>query len=144
MTGAYDDIINLPHHVSTTHPHMSAIDRAAQFSPFAALTGYDAAVKETARLTDDKIELDESMKEALSDQLQIIADRIKEYPEITITYFQPDEKKNGGAYVAVTGTVKKIDKYERVVVMTDGKAIPIDEIIRIDGQLFKTIVCESD
>ena len=134
MTGAYDDIINLPHHVSSTHPHMTAIDRAAQFSPFAALTGYDTAIKETARLTDEKIELDESMKEALSDKLQSIADRLKEHPEVAITYFQQDAKKNGGAYVAVTGTVKKIDKYERVVVMNDGKAIPIDEIISIKNK----------
>jgi hypothetical protein len=119
---------------------MSAIDRAAQFSPFAALTGYDAAVKETARLTDKKIELDESMKDALSDRLQIIADRVKEYPEIAITYFQPDMKKNGGAYVTATGTAKKIDEYERVVVMTDGTGIPIDEIISIDGQIFETIL----
>jgi uncharacterized protein (UPF0248 family) len=140
MTGAYDDIIHLPHHVSTTHPHMSAIDRAAQFSPFAALTGYDAAVRETARLTDERIELDESMKAALSDRLQIIADRLREHPEIAITYFQPDAKKNGGAYVTATETAKKIDEYERVVVMTDGTAIPIDDIIRIDGQIFETIL----
>ena len=140
MTAAYDDIINLPHHVSATRPHMTAIDRAAQFSPFAALTGYDAAVKETARLTDERIELDESTKHALSDRLQIIADRMKEHPEIAITYFQPDAKKNGGAYVTAAGTAKKIDKYERVVVMTDGTLIPIDEIISIDGQIFETIL----
>ena len=147
MTGAYDDIINLPHHVSMTHPHMSAVDRAAQFSPFAALTGYDAAVKETARLTDARIELDESTKDALNDKLQIIADRLKEHPEIAITYFQPDAKKNGGAYVAAAGPVKKIDEYERVVVMTDGTVISIDEIISIDGQIFETMVfhsCESE
>jgi uncharacterized protein (UPF0248 family) len=119
---------------------MSAIDRAAQFSPFAALTGYDAAVRETARLTDERIELDESMKAALSDRLQIIADRLREHPEIAITYFQPDAKKNGGAYVTATETAKKIDEYERVVVMTDGTAIPIDDIIRIDGQIFETIL----
>jgi hypothetical protein len=140
MTGAYDDIFNLPHHVSTTHPRMSAIDRAAQFSPFAALTGYDAAVKETARLTDERIELDESTKDALNDRLQIIAERLKEHPEIGITYFQPDAKKNGGAYITAAGTVKKIDEYERVVVMTDGMVIPIDEIISIDGQIFETIL----
>ena len=132
MTKTYDDIIHLPHHVSATHPHMSAIDRAAQFSPFAALTGYDAAIKETARLTDKRVELDESMKAALSNKLQMIADRLKEHPEIAITYFQPDAKKNGGAYVTVINTVKKIDVYERIVVMTDGKVIPIDEIISID------------
>jgi len=132
MTKTYDDIIHLPHHVSTTHPHMAAIDRAAQFSPFAALTGYDAAIKETARLTDQRVELDEAMKEALSNKLQMVADRLKERPEIVITYFQPDGKKNGGAYVTVINTVKKIDVYERIVVMTDGKVIPVDEIISID------------
>jgi hypothetical protein len=132
MTKTYDDIIHLPHHVSTTHPHMAAIDRAAQFSPFAALTGYDAAIKETARLTDKRVELDEAMKEALSNKLQMVADRLKERPEIAITYFQPDGKKNGGAYVTVINTVKKIDVYERIVVMTDGKVIPVDEIISID------------
>lgn len=132
MTKTYDDIIHLPHHVSTTHPHMAAIDRAAQFSPFAALTGYDAAIKETARLTDKRVELDEAMKEALSNKLQMVADRLKERPEIAITYFQPDGKKNGGAYVTVINTVKKIDVYERIVVMTDGKVIPVDEIVSID------------
>ena len=132
MTKTYDDIIHLPHHVSATHPHMAAIDRAAQFSPFAALTGYDAAIKETARLTDKRVELDESMKAALSNKLQMIADRLKEHPEIAITYFQPDGKKNGGAYVTVINTVKKIDVYKRIVVLTDGIVIPVDEIISID------------
>jgi hypothetical protein len=139
MTEKYDDIINLPHHVSATRPHMPAIDRAAQFSPFAALTGYDAAIKETARLTDERVELDEYMKDVLSDRLQIITDQLKEYPKIAVTYFQPDEKKNGGTYTTVIGTVKKIDEYERVVVMTDGTWIPIDEIISIDGQIFDTM-----
>jgi hypothetical protein len=119
---------------------MTAGDRAAQFSPFAALTGYDAAVKETARLTDEKLELDESMKEALSGRLQIIADRMKERPGISITYFQPDTKKSGGAYVTAIGTVKKIDEYERVVIMTDGTAIPIDEIININGRIFEAVI----
>lgn len=138
MTKAYDDIIHLPHHVSATHPHMPVIDRAAQFSPFAALTGYDAAIKETARLTDEKVELDEYMKDVLNDRLQIIADRLKEHPEIAITYFQPDVKKNGGAYVTVSGRAKKIDEYKRVVVMSDGTVVPIDEIINIEGQIFET------
>jgi hypothetical protein len=147
MTETYDDIINLPHHVSATQPHMTAIDRAAQFSPFAALTGFGAAIIETARLTDKRVELDEYIKDALSDRLQIIADRIKEHPEIAITYFQPDAKKNGGAYVTAFSSAKKIDEYKRVVVMTDGTAIHIDEIISIDGQIFKSMVfhsCESE
>lgn len=139
MNGTYDDIIHLPHHVSATRPQMTASDRAAQFSPFAALTGYDAAIKETARLTDERVKLDEYMKDVLSDRLQILADRIKEHPEIVITYFQPDAKKKGGAYVTAVGTVKKIDEYERIVVMTDGTLIPIDEIISIDGQIFETM-----
>lgn len=139
MTKTYDDIINLPHHVSAARPHMTALDRAAQFLPFAALTGYDAAIRETARLTDESVELDEDIKDTLSDRLQIIADRIKEHPEIAVTYFQPDAKKNGGAYVTAVGKAKKIDDYERVVVMTDGTEIPIDKIISIDGQIFEAM-----
>lgn len=143
MKRAYDDIISLPHHVSTTHPHMEVIDRAAQFSPFAALTGYDAAVKETARLTDEKVELDEYMKDALNDKLQIIAERLKEHPEIAITYFRPDAKKNGGAYVTTISTVKRIDEYERVIIMTNGEVIHVDDMISIDGQIFETMVFHS-
>lgn len=143
MTGAYDDIINLPHHVSATRSHMTVLDRAAQFSPFAALTGYDSAIKETARLTDERIQLDEYAQGALSDRLQIIADRMKEHPEISITYFQPDERKDGGAYVTAVGSAKKVDEYERVVVMTDGTAISIDEIISIDGQIFDSMMLHS-
>lgn len=139
MTKSYDDIINLPHHVSTTRPRMAAIDRAAQFSPFAALTGYAAAIKEAARLTDERIELDENMKDALRDRIQIITDRIKEHPEISIIYFQPDEKKDGGAYVTVIGNVKYVDQYERVLIMTGVTEIPFDEIISIDGEIFETM-----
>ena len=139
MTKAYDDIINLPHHVSTTRPYMAVIDRAAQFSPFAALTGHSAAVKETARLTDERVELDENMKDVLSNRLQIIADRIQEHPEIEITYFQPDEKKNGGTCVTVISTVKKIDEYGRMLLMTDGTGISIDVIFSMEGQIFETI-----
>lgn len=138
MTGAYDDIIHLPHHVSAKRPHMAAIDRSAQFSPFAALTGHDAAIKETARLTADRIVLDEYSKDALRDRLQTVADRIKEHPEIAIAYFQPDAKKNGGAYLSAVGSAQKIDEYERVVLMTDGTAVPMDEIVSIDGQIFET------
>lgn len=139
MTNEYDDIINLPRPVSKTRPRMKIIDRAAQFSPFAALTGYDAAVKETARLTDRRIELSEYMKIALNDRLQIIADRIKERPEVAITYFEPDKRKKGGAYITANGLIKKINEYDRTIVMTDGTLIPIDEIISIDGQIFESM-----
>lgn len=135
----YDDIIYLPHHVSSTRPQMPIADRAAQFSPFAALTGHDAAIKETARLTDRRIELDENSKNVLNEKLQMIAEKLKSYPTITITYFLPDEKKNGGSYVSVDGSVKKIDEYNRCIVLSDGIKIPIDEIFDISGELFRDI-----
>lgn len=136
MTGIYDDMFHLPHHVSDTHPHMAIIDRAAQFSPFAALTGYDAAVRETERLTDERIELDEYEKETLSERIQMLADNIKKEPQIEITYFQPDGKKDGGAYITVTVGVKKVDIYKRTLIMTDDNVIPIDDIIDINGEIF--------
>lgn len=140
MTEKYNDIIHLPHHVSKTRPPMKAIDRAAQFSPFAALTGHGAAVKETARLTDKRVELDEYMIDTLSHKLQIIEEVLKEGPEIEITYFQPDTKKKGGSYVTAIGTAKKIDQYKSLVIMTDKTVIPIDEIISIDGKIFETMI----
>ena len=133
LSHRYDDIIHLPHHVSPTRPRMSVADRAAQFSPFAALTGYDAAVKETARLTDEQIELDENSKTILNEKLQMILERLGEQIEVQITYFRPDSRKSGGAYVTATGVVKKIDTYERSVMMADGTKILIDRIYEIDG-----------
>ncbi len=147
MTNSYDDIIHLPHHVSATHPQMPVADRAAQFAPFAALTGYESAVREAARLTDKRLELDESAKEALNKRLQIIATRLEDCLEISITYFQPDAKKDGGAYITAIGAVKKIDEYARFVAMTDGMVIPIDEIFSIDGQIFETMgyyLCDGE
>lgn len=135
MINPYDDIINLPHHTSTSRPHMSAHDRAAQFSPFAALTGYDAAITETGRLTDKRVELDEYRKADLNERLCKIQDQIDEQPEVSITYFQPDKKKSGGAYITVTGCVKKIDAYERTVVMQDDTNIPIDGIFEIEDEI---------
>ncbi len=142
MTKSYDDIIDLPRHVSATRPHMSIADRAAQFSPFAALTGHGAAIRETARLTDKRVELDEYMKNALDERLQILTDLIKEQPEITITYFQPDEKKDGGSYVTASGRTKRINPYQRLMVMADGTEIPIDEIVGIDGEIFEAMCGE--
>lgn len=139
MTGEYDDIINLPRHVSTKHPQMSTINRAAQFSPFAALTGYETAIKETARLTDERVELDEYTKEILNDRLQRLSEQLKENPEIEITYFRPDEKKKGGVYITIIGVAKKIDIYKRLVTMKDGTVIPIDEIISIEGRIFENM-----
>lgn len=127
----YDDIINLPHHVSGTHAHMPAADRAAQFAPFAALTGHQEAVRETARHTDERIELDESCKEVLDEKLRYIREQAGERPVVTVTYFVPDDHKSGGSYVTVTGRMKKIDEYEKSLVMDDGERIWMEDIIEL-------------
>lgn len=132
----YADIITLPHHELTTRQRMPLINRAASFSPFAALTGYDEAVKETARLTDQRIDLDEGSKEILNDKLRIAVDQAEEQAEISITYFLPDKKKSGGAYVTVKGVIKRIDEYERLVIFTDKSSIPIDDIFGIEGDIY--------
>ena len=132
----YDDIINLPHHVSKTHLPMATPDRAAQFSPFAALAGYDGAIKETARLTDERVELDEVAKTILDQKIRIVEEQLSNQPEITITFFQPDIKKDGGAYVSISGIVNKIDYYKRAVLMQDGTRIKIEDISNITGGLF--------
>lgn len=132
----YADIINLPHHELTTRQRMPRINRAASFAPFAALTGYDDAVRETARLTSERIELDEGTKEVLNDKLRIALDKADEQPEISITYFLPDTWKSGGAYVTVKAVIKRIDEYERLVILTDKSTIPIDDIYEIEGDIY--------
>lgn len=132
----YDDIIHLPRHISTTHPQMSIANRAAQFAPFAALTGHEAAVKETARLTDHKAELDENAKAILDERLRMVQEMLAEQPEVTITYFQADEKKDGGQYIAVTGAVKKLDQYRQYILMSDGLRIPFRDISDVEGRMF--------
>lgn len=129
--GEYDDIINLPHHVSRKHPQMSIHDRAAQFAPFAALTGHGEAIAETARLTDRKIELDDYEKMKLDEKLLILQEHIMEMPEISVTYFCPDEKKEGGKYVTVTKTLRKINEMERTLLMEDGMQIRIEDILEV-------------
>ena len=135
----YEDIINLPHHISPTRQQMPMSDRAAQFSPFAALTGYDAAIKETGRLTDERIELDEEALTALDMKYQLLIDAFDDAPEVTITYFQPDERKAGGKYITATSAVKKVDDFERRITMQDGTKIPMDDVISIDGELFSSL-----
>lgn len=137
MKDQYDDIINLPHHVSKTRPQMSMVDRAAQFSPFAALTGYDAAIKETGRLTDEKVNLSEEEKEALDRKQQILMEWLGDHPALTITFFVPDEKKSGGEYMTKSGNLKKIDEFERVMLLTDGTKIPLDDVVEIESELFR-------
>lgn len=139
MKTKYEDIINLPHHVSKTRPQMPMSDRAAQFAPFAALTGYDDAVKETGRLTDDKIELEESSLNEVNAKIQLLREKLADAPEVTFTYFRPDDRKDGGAYLTITGTVKKLDDYERQIVLQDGTKVPIDDILDISGDIFAVI-----
>ncbi|MEY8432419.1 hypothetical protein AALC75_18200 [Lachnospiraceae bacterium 48-42] len=129
----YDDIIDLPHHVSKTHPQMPAADRAAQFAPFAALAGHHESVKEAARLTEEMAELDELVKAEINEKLQNIQKNLSQKPEVSITYFVPDARKEGGSYVTVTGGVKKVDTYKKILILTDGTYIPIDKIAGIEG-----------
>jgi len=137
MKFPYEDIIHLPHHVSSKRPRMSAVDRAAQFSPFAALVGYDAAIQETGRLTTEKIELTEEEKSFLDQKQKILLERIAEHPEITVTYFLPDDRKIGGSYTTVTGNLKRIDDVSHVILLTDGTGISIDDILKIDSVVFE-------
>ena len=133
-SGKYEDIIHLPHHVSKKRPQMAIKDRAAQFSPFAALTGHEAAVKETARLTEEKMELDESTKRRLDEILQILMEQLRRdiHLFVQITYFLPDEKKTGGSYLRIREKIQKIDTYRRIIFMMDKTKVPIDDIVDIE------------
>lgn len=133
----YGDIINLLHPESRKHKRMSMRDRAAQFSPFAALTGHDAAIKETARLTDAFVDLDETMKVNLDEKLVLILEKLNEKPIVTITYFLKDERKDGGSYEVAEGWIRKVDFYERVIVMGDRSRILLDYVVDIDSDVFR-------
>lgn len=136
--GKYDKIIDLPHHQSKNHPPMSLRDRAAQFAPFAALTGYDDLVVEAARYTDEKLELGESQIDVLNRKQIFLASHIEEKPFVEITYFVADKKKSGGKYVTKQGVIKRIDEYNASYILTDGTIIPISDIIQIDSEIFPT------
>ena len=132
----YDNIINLPHHVSKKHPQLSKASYAAQFSPFAALSGYDGIVSEVARFTDEHVELGDTEMDILSAKIQIIGDHIKEHPKIELTYFVKDKKKSGGAYLQKTARIKRVDDMERIMYFTDGTNLPIDDITDMQGEIF--------
>ena len=138
----YEDIVNLPRHISKVHPQATMTDRAARFSPFAAISGYEDMVKEAARVTEERIDITDATKELLNEKLNMIVEFLDEEPEVTITYFEPDKKKDGGAYISITGTVKRIDEYERIVLMSDDKKIRIDEIYAIESDLFYSLGLE--
>ena len=135
MTGEYDDIINLPHHVSKTRPQMSMLERAAQFAPFQALTGYGAAIQETARRTEGKIELGDEDIALRNAKLQILADHLPESPEVCIVWFKPDERKPGGSYVKTTGKVKRIDDVAGLISLQSGEKIRLESIVNIESDM---------
>ena len=135
----YEDIVNLPRHITKIHPQATMDDRAARFSPFAAISGYEDMVKEAARVTEERIDITDATKELLNEKLNMIIEFLDEEPEVTITYFEPDKKKDGGAYISITGTVKRIDEYERFVLMSDDKKIRIEEIYAIESDLFYSL-----
>lgn len=139
-TGLYDDMIDLPHHVSKKHRQMPFADRAAQFAPFAALSGYGSDITEAGRITDRKAELDEYAIAAIDGKLRIIQDMIADMPEVTVTYFIPDASKTGGMYVDVIGRVVEINEYEHILVMNDGKKIPIGDISKIESDIFGMLI----
>ena len=140
MSGPYDDIINLPHPTSQRHPRMPIHDRAAIFSPFAALSGHGAAIAETARLTERRMELDEDTRAELDRKQAVLLEHIDEQPEITITWFQPDEKKDGGAYLTTTGRLKKLRELERLLVLADGAEIPLEDVVALESDIFQTLI----
>ena len=139
----YMDIINLPHHVSKKHPQMSRYERAAQFAPFAALTGYEDIIEEEGRITDNRVEINEEAKYLLDRKMQILMNDIKNMPLVSITYFLPDERKSGGEYVTLDERVKKIDILKHIVITENAKIIPIAEIVDIQGDIFKSMDFES-
>lgn len=139
MTGKYDDILHLPHPTSARHPRMPIAERAAIFSPFAALSGHAGAIAETARLTDQKMELDEDTKAELDRRQVVLLEHISEQPEITVTWFQPDERKDGGAYFTTTGRLKKINEMNRVLILLDGTSIPLEDVADLESNCFQNL-----
>ena len=136
MKGPYDDIIGLPHPTSARHPRMPMSDRAAQFSPFAALTGHGAALAEAARLTERRMELDEDARTELDRRQRLLQQLSPRRPQLMVTYFQPDERKEGGKYVTACGELKRIDTSARLLVLTDGTTISLDDIVHLDSPCF--------
>lgn len=133
MNNPYGDIINKPHHVSPTRPPMPMSDRAAQFAPFAALTGYDSAINETGRLTSDRIDMSEEAYERLNRKFRMVAENLNQNPKVRLLYFVPDSRKDGGAYRSFVGVIRRIDEHERVIIMKDWTKIPIDDVIEINS-----------
>ena len=139
MSGPYDDLLHLPHPTSEKHPRMPLADRASIFSPFAALSGHGDAIRETARLTDRRMELDEDAKAELDRRQAVLLEHLGEQPEVTVTWFRPDERKEGGAYLTTTGRLKKIDALGRRLVLLDGTGIPLEDVADLESECFRKL-----
>ena len=139
MDKKYEEIINMPHHVSFNHPHMSNYDRAAQFAPFAALTGYDALIKEMARQTNKKIKISSDKAEEISNKLSYLKEHLNEEIAIIITYFKKDKKKEGGEYISINGFIQKIDDYRKTIKINE-QTIKFSDIYDIDGEIFLDMI----
>ena len=135
----YEDIVNLPHHVSRNRPQMPLRDRAAQFAPFAALTGYGEAIDETARWTEERREMDENERAVLDSRLRFLSTRLEEQPQVEIEHFVPDSRKDGGAYVRTEGRLTAISSSSRTLMLIDGTVINLDNITAIESPLFNTV-----
>ena len=137
--GHYADMLDLPHPTSSRHPRMPIIDRAAQFAPFAALTGYDDAIEETARLTDEMLRMTEDQREQLDRRQQLLLASIDRMPKVEVTYFLPDARKTGGSYRTVRGTLERIDEIKRILHLSGGHRIPLDAVCNLESEIFRDI-----
>ena len=135
----YGDIVNLPRPVSKKHPEPPLSERAARFAPFAAITDYEKMVLEKARVTEERIELDECALSLLDKKLHVLQNHLSQSPEITVTYFVPDKKKTGGAYRTIIGTAKRIDQYKKLLIMNDGRKIQLGDIYKLESELFRSL-----
>lgn len=139
MSNPYADIIGLPHHVSETRARMSMVDRAAQFSPFAALTGFEEAVEETARQTTQRIELEADAQAELDRKLSLLGEHLAQRPMVTVTYFEADPWKAGGTYRTVSGRAARMDSHEQWLQLEDGCRIFFGDIVALEGDVFHTL-----
>lgn len=139
----YEDIVNLPPHISKKHLQPTMLERAARFAPFAAITGYEEMVLEEARVTEERIELSEGAKASLNKKLSILKDNLSRSPEVTVTYFEPDQRKAGGAYLAFSGVVRRVDEHQHLIQMMNGKLIFMDEIYELESELFESLGIEE-
>lgn len=139
----YEDIVNLPPHISKKHPQPTMLERAARFAPFAAITGYEEMVLEEARVTEERVELSEGAKATLNKKLSILKDNLSMSPEVTVTYFEPDQRKAGGAYLTCSGVIRRVDEHNHLIQMMNGKQILMDEIYELESGIFGSFGIEE-